>query len=543
MNTPNTPTTPDGPSSGLQAEVRMLPRILLGLASVLILATLLVRSFAQQYDYSAANVFTLLLGCLSWFTLSLGLATAPLPRWYWRTVAFAPLLMVLITAIFFRVDRINGELLPQLKYRWSVAKPLPSESGEAGSGGISASRLAPRASDWPQFWGPDRTGTVTDISLNGNWLDAPPQIVWKQPIGAGWSSFAVQGDVAVTMEQRANEQWVSAYDVETGALLWHTSTPGQHYHALGGLGPRSTPTLIGNRVLAHMPTGPLLCLDLATGQRIWEIDLYALTGWDQTSAEQRVPWGRTGSPLVIDNLVIVPLGGPKPDSGSLIAVSLQDGHTVWSAGSDGISYSSPQRARLLGVDQVLMVNEQSVTGHEIASGKVLWTVPWPGQSSAAANVSQPIALDESRVLLSKAYGTGCQLVQFAKDADQQWSHRVLWQNKSSLKTKFTSVVVRDHYAYGLNDGILECIDVDTGKQQWKKGRYRQGQLLLVGDKLLITSESGSLVLVAADPKDFSELAKLPIIGDVTWNVPALSGNRLLIRNADEAALVRLPLLP
>jgi outer membrane protein assembly factor BamB len=119
----------------------------------------------------------------------------------------------------------------------------------------------------------------------------------------------------------------------------------------------------------------------------------------------------------------------------------------------------------------------------------------------------------------------------------------LWQNKSSLKTKFTSVVVRDHYAYGLNDGILECIDVDTGKQQWKKGRYRQGQLLLVGDKLLITSESGSLVLVAADPKDFSELAKLPIIGDVTWNVPALSGNRLLIRNADEAALVRLPLLP
>jgi outer membrane protein assembly factor BamB len=112
-----------------------------------------------------------------------------------------------------------------------------------------------------------------------------------------------------------------------------------------------------------------------------------------------------------------------------------------------------------------------------------------------------------------------------------------------LKTKLTSAVIRDGFAYGLSDGILECIQVSDGKQQWKKGRYRHGQLLLVDDVLLITAENGSVVLVAADPSKFKELAKLDVMGDVTWNTAALSGDRLLMRNADEAACLRLPLKP
>ena len=111
-----------------------------------------------------------------------------------------------------------------------------------------------------------------------------------------------------------------------------------------------------------------------------------------------------------------------------------------------------------------------------------------------------------------------------------------------LKRKFTNSVVKDGYAYGLSDGILECVALKDGKRQWKNGRYRQGQLLLVGEHLLITSEAGEVVLVQVDPRNFDEVARFAAIGDVTWNTAALSGNRLLIRNADEAACVILPLL-
>jgi outer membrane protein assembly factor BamB len=133
------------------------------------------------------------------------------------------------------------------------------------------------------------------------------------------------------------------------------------------------------------------------------------------------------------------------------------------------------------------------------------------------------------------------VVQFSKDSDSGWKFDVVWRDSGTLKTKFTSPVVRGAYAYGLSDGILECVRLSDGKRQWKKGRYRQGQVLLVDDVLLVTSESGSIVLVAAEPEEFRELAKLDVIGDVTWNVPALSGDRLLVRNADEAACLRLPL--
>ncbi|MCA9158636.1 MAG: alcohol dehydrogenase, partial [Planctomycetales bacterium] len=125
--------------------------------------------------------------------------------------------------------------------------------------------------------------------------------------------------------------------------------------------------------------------------------------------------------------------------------------------------------------------------------------------------------------------------------DESWTIDVLWTNPTSLKTKFTNCVVRDGYAYGLSDGILECVRLEDGQKQWKKGRYRQGQLLLVGEYLLITAESGELVLVQADPQGMKELDKLAVIGDVTWNTAALSGDRLLMRNAEEAACVLLPL--
>jgi outer membrane protein assembly factor BamB len=224
----------------------------------------------------------------------------------------------------------------------------------------------------------------------------------------------------------------------------------------------------------------------------------------------------------------------------LIALDANSGNEVWRAGSSQISYSTPVVTTLLGQPQIVYISESSITAHAIADGAELWSVKWPSRSNGDANVSQPITLDDSHVLLSKGYGGGAELLKIAKN-DAAWTAEAVWKSEGVLRTKFTSCVVKDGHAYGLNDGILECVNLENGKRTWKKGRYRHGQVLLVGETLVITAENGSVVLVAADPKELRELASLPVIGDVTWNTAALSGDRLLMRNSDEAACVILPL--
>lgn len=537
---PSAVAAPSGPPSA----PRMVTRICTALAVVLSLGLFLSRSFAQQFDFGVANILTLIMGFFAWLSLIIGLATSKLPRWYWRTAALAPIILVAVAMSLLRIVRIDGELLPQFESRWSTGVELTENADSHTGHAVDPQLLEPRATDFTQFLGSDRNGSVLGVSLETDWKANPPQILWKQSLGAGWSGFAVQGDVAVTLEQREQEQWISAYEVESGRMLWHTAVPGYHFNVMGGAGPRSTPTIDGGRVYAHMASGQLVCVDLDTGKQLWEVDLLRIGGWDQSTAEAAVAWGRAGSPLVTNGKVIVPLGGPSPEGRSLIAINSEDGNILWRAGEDQISYSSPSLMTIKGVEQIVMVNENTVTGHDIELGTVLWTIPWAGQSNGAANVSQTTQLSDERLLFSKGYSQGAQVVEFSRDESRgeakAWTFEVIWRDASVLKTKFTSPVVVGEYAYGLSDGILECVRLSDGERQWKKGRYRQGQLLLVGDVLLITSESGAVVLVAADPTKFNELAKLDVIGDVTWNTPALSGDRLLIRNAEEAACLRLP---
>jgi outer membrane protein assembly factor BamB len=148
-----------------------------------------------------------------------------------------------------------------------------------------------------------------------------------------------------------------------------------------------------------------------------------------------------------------------------------------------------------------------------------------------------------RVLLSKGYGQGAELVQIRREGDK-WSTETLWKNSAALKTKFANVVIRDGYVYGLNDIYLQCVDLKSGRAKWMKRRsptFGHGQIMLVGEALLVLSESGELILVAATPNKYQELSHLQALEGVTWNNPALAGNILLVRNAEEAACFELPL--
>jgi outer membrane protein assembly factor BamB len=259
----------------------------------------------------------------------------------------------------------------------------------------------------------------------------------------------------------------------------------------------------------------------------------------QIEAEKIVMWGRASSPLVVDGMVVTPAGGPLARSQSLVAYDADTGNVVWEGGDRQISYASPTIATLSGVRQIVIVNEDTVTGSDIKTGKELWSHEWPGRSNGPASSSQAQVLADDRILLTKGYGGGAELISVKLEAGK-WEIESLEKNQRVLKTKFTNVTIIGQHAYGLSDGVLECVEVATLQPAWKRGRFGHGQVLGVGDKILVLGESGELVLVAADPDSYRELGKIQALQGKTWNNLCLTGKRLLIRNGEEAACYELP---
>ena len=178
-------------------------------------------------------------------------------------------------------------------------------------------------------------------------------------------------------------------------------------------------------------------------------------------------------------------------------------------------------ATLAGRRQILIVNQDYVSGHDPASGRPLWKHPWPGSSHANANVSQVVPVPNDRLLLSKGYGVGAKLLQVSLAGNGPWQVAEVWSNSRVLRTKYCNVVVHGGHVYGLSDGILECVELASGRRVWKAGRYAQGQILGVDDLLIVQAESGEVALVEATPAGHRELGRFAAVGrqDVEQSQP------------------------
>lgn len=459
----------------------------------------------------------------------------------WRTRLLVPaVVVVLLVSLGFAVrfdGAQDGSGKPVIAWRWSPAVVPPDTKltapvAEPTSEGAVIVRFEATPDDYPRFLGRGGHAAVDDVRLARDWSANPPRQLWRQPIGAGFSSFAVVGDYAVTQEQRGEQELIVCYHVPTGRALWSHANRVRFKDPTGD-GPRATPTIDGQRVYALGATGILDCLDGATGELLWTHD--TLVERDLKNLE----WGKSDSPLIYDDLVIV-TGGKSADgrSGpSLIAFDKTTGAPVWAAGHDNASYCTPEPAALAGRPQIVIVNAGSISGHDPADGKLLWEYSWPGQWP---KVSQPVPLADDRLLLTAGYGLGAVLLKVEAGAKGGLSPAEIWKSKK-MKPQFANVVVRDGFIYGVDDGVLACVDLAEGKRKWRAGRYGHGQIMLVGDVILIQAESGEIVLVEATPQRHHELTRFAAIEGKTWNNPALSGRRLLVRNDQEAACYELPL--
>ena len=231
-----------------------------------------------------------------------------------------------------------------------------------------------------------------------------------------------------------------------------------------------------------------------------------------------------GSPLIAGDAVIVLPGGPNGQS--VAAYDRRTGKRLWTALDDKQAYVSPMQVTLLGVPQFLVVSAERLVGLSLDRREVLWEFPWTTDHDASA--AQPIVIGDNRVFYSSGYGTGAVVVELTKDGDR-FAVRQVWRN-IRMKNRQSSSVLHDGFIYGLDEGILACLDASTGELKWKGGRYGHGQLLLAGDHLVVITEDGELVLVAATPEKLQEVARVPAIEGETWNVPAFADGILLVRN-------------
>ncbi|HEX8161143.1 MAG TPA: PQQ-binding-like beta-propeller repeat protein [Pyrinomonadaceae bacterium] len=380
---------------------------------------------------------------------------------------------------------------------------------------------------WTNFRGPNRDGRYEERAIKtGGWGALKP--MWKQPVGDGFSSFVVADGVAYTIEQRRQQEVVAAYQVETGRELWKREWAGAFSPDDTGDGPRSTPTWDDGRLYALGAEGELECLDAKTGRVVWQKNILADNG------AQNLQWGTAASPLVVDDKVVVMPGGTSGKA--FVAYNKATGARVWSSQNDRASYTSPMLATLGGKRQIVGVTASRLVGLDPADGSLLWSYSWSTQMGI--NVAQPIPVAKNRVFISAGYGHGATLVELTPQG-KGFDARAVWEN-TNLKTKFNSAVYDNGFIYGLDEGILTCIDLATGERRWKGGRYNYGQVLYASGHLIVTDGgSGEVALVKADPAQYTEVARFQAVSGKTWNVPAIAGGRLLIRNGTEMACYNL----
>jgi outer membrane protein assembly factor BamB len=465
-----------------------------------------------------------------------------------RATVAAAILLACAGWGLFRTNGIRGEGVSDLAWRWTptpedrlvhasdkpmAPAPAPATLKTPEPAAVTpppetvtlpppVAKIAAPTPEWPGFRGPHRDDVIPGVKIETDWSKTPPVQMWRRPIGPGWSSFAVQGDLLYTQEQRGSDEVVACYRVSTGAPVWTHRDTARFWESNAGAGPRATPTLSGGRLYSFGATGIVNALDAVSGAVVWSRNAGTDTG-------VKVPeWGFASSPLVIanDDLVVVAAAG------KLAAYNIATGEPRWFGPDGKYGYSSPHLVMIDGGKQIVLLSGPGATSFAV-DGTKLWEFAMP----AGARIVQPAQIAEGDLLVAEGEAHNLHRIAVSHGTvEERWS-------SNGLKPYFSDFVVHNSHAYGFDGNILSCIDLKDGKRVWKGGRYGSGQLVLLADQdvLLVLSEEGELALVAAAPDQFKELARFPAIEGKTWNHPVVVGDVLLVRNGEEMAAFRLKL--
>jgi outer membrane protein assembly factor BamB len=405
---------------------------------------------------------------------------------------------------------------------------------------LALATLSSVHADWPQYRGPQGDGSSPDkISA---WPASGLKVLWKVESPNGFSSFAVGGGKAFTIEGRdpdgVRQEVLVARDAATGKELWaqplcvanygHDGGNSGAKDNKGGDGPRSTPTLVGNTVVTMSAALGLQAFDAATGKSLWTRDLMKENGG------RNITWQNAASPLVEGGLLYVAGGGTDQ---SILAIDPANGNVVAKAFDEKMTHSTPTAATILGDRQIIFFLQSGLLAVEPKTLRELWRYKFPYSTSTAIS---PVVSGDI-VYCSAGYGVGAGAVKLAENG-VEWSVQEIYRvpGNNELANHWSTPVLKNGHLFGMfqfknyGDGPVKCVDIATGTIKWEQPGFGPGNVVLVGDNVLALSDAGELVLFAADPAGYKELGRTKVLEGKCWTTPVISDGRVYARSTKEA---------
>ena len=375
--------------------------------------------------------------------------------------------------------------------------------------------------EWFQWRGPNRDGISQETGLLQDWPKAGPPLAWKAGgAGNGYSSFSTSKGRLYTLGARGNVEYVIALDRATGKKVWEYQN-GRRYENDRGDGPRSTPTVDGDRLYVLGGSGDLTCLDATTGSKVWSLNIISKFGGVNPY------WGYSESPLVVGDRILVNAGGSRA---SIVAVSKADGSTLWQQHSDGAGYSSPVLMRTGSLNQVIFFTEAHALAVDPRDGRMLWS--YAKANNGTANIATPI-VKGTRVFVSSDYGAGAALLDVRAAGNIATASEVYFTR--DMRNHHSSSVLVGENIFGFSSSILTALKFDTGAMVWRDRSVGKGSLIYADNRLYLYSEDGVVGLAEASPAAYREHGRFTIPQQSnlpTWSHPIIAGGLMILRDQD-----------
>ncbi len=419
-----------------------------------------------------------------------------------------------------------------------VITPGIAKTADKTSDPVEPSDLKTEASRWTSFLGNHRNGISDETGLNLDWNVHKPAVLWRVPLGGGYSSMVIAEGRLWTMATHLTKDFVVCFDVRSGKKLWTTeAAPTYIDHQKQASGPRSTPTYHAGKLYCLLPAGDLLCLNAKSGKVLWKVNIFQISGAPRQEEQTLYYWGMSASPLIEGDLVILQPGGNN--NNSVIAINKDTGKLVWGAGNDPPGYGSPIVIDTLDQRQIIVPTGSSILSLNPKEGSLLWRIVWGNKYNC--NCATPVWNDES-LFISSAYGTGC--MRFALFRQNEEIRPISQWKSLSLQNQFATSTINDGYIYGPHGDLAavtyRCLDMQRGKIQWQTRRVGKCTQIAAEGHLICLTEQGTLILVEANPTEYREKGKLTgLLSFKAWAHPALANRRLYLR--DEKRLICLDL--
>lgn len=378
-------------------------------------------------------------------------------------------------------------------------------------------------SDWLQWGGPSRNFTTNSKGLAAEWPSSGPKRLWSRPLGGGHSAILASGNTLFTMYSQAEQEIVIALAADTGKTIWEykydAPKAGMNYEA--GVGPHSTPLLVGDLLYTVGATGKVFALEKKSGKVAWTHDLWKEYGG------RKMDRGYSCSPIAYKNTIILMLGG---DGQALIAFNQKDGTVAWKNQTLDTSPSSPIIVNVDGQEQMIAFLGKVVAGIDPNNGNLLWS--HPHVTEWGLNISTPVWGNDNLLFISSAYSGGSRVLKLTQKGGKTTAEE-LWFHRRMRLHHGTAIRIGD-FVYGssgdFGPAFLAAVNVKTGEIAYQDRSFPKSNLLLADGKLIILDEDGNLALATATPTELKVISKATVMRNLAWTAPTLVGTKLYLRD-------------